>query len=651
MLSILCTALLAAFPAPAGEPIPVLLVTGQNNHDWEYTSRSLKEMLEASGKFTVDVTTTPGETLADADGIARYAAFVLDYNGDRWGEAAEANFVEAVRGGTGVSVIHAANNAFDGWREYEEIVALCWRAGTGHGSFHAFEVGVTDRDHPITSALPDMRRHPDELYHRLAHMHETDYRVLATAFSDERTGGTGVREPMILVKQYGEGRVFHTPLGHVWRNVPDSMRSHSDPQFQNLVVRGTEWAATGRVTDGLAEPNALSPADEAAGWRLLFDGQSLDGWRSLRGDAEITGWEVVDGCLVRKPGEGAGGDIVADGRFANFELAFEWKVAPGANSGVKYRVQSPEGAGSMLGPEYQVLGDRRSPEGMLPLQSAAALYAVAAPEGKELALTGAFNHSRIVCRGDRIEHWLNGVRVVALEVGSEDWNERLAASKFKNVEGFATERAGLVGLQDHGGEVWYRSIRVRDWDAIPGTPVELYDGETLDGWRMIGDAGYETLPDGIRGTSTSGRHTFLVTEREFGDFVLEVDVRARDRGNSGIQVRSEVLERPAVRGYQIEIDNSERAWSGGLYEEGARGWLDDLADNPAGRAAYRFDDWNRYRIECVGNRVRAWVNGVPTADYTDTEARRGVIGLQVHGGNNTDVTWRNPRLWDLSARD
>jgi hypothetical protein len=120
---------------PSVEPrlVRVLLVTGESNHDWEWTSGELERILEASGIFQVDVTRTPATTLADASALEPYAAFVLDYNGERWGEAAEAGFLAAVAAGKGVAVLHASNNAFTGWVEYEKLVGLCWREGTGHG--------------------------------------------------------------------------------------------------------------------------------------------------------------------------------------------------------------------------------------------------------------------------------------------------------------------------------------------------------------------------------------------------------------------------------------------------------------------------------------------------------------------------------------
>ena len=654
-MPILPALVLAAAATPGADeldPIPVLVVSGANNHDWEFTAPSLVSMLEASGRFAVERTDEPGQSLSQPGYLDRFQAVVLDYNGPRWGEAAESAFTQAVRDGLGVAVIHAANNAFNGWVEYEEMVALMWRAGTGHGSVHAFDVSIEDREHPITRGLPDLVAHTDELYHRLVHMHDTDYRVLASAHSSGESGGTDALEPMVIVKEYGRGRIFHTPLGHVWRNDEGSRASHADPQFQNLVARGVEWAATGRVSDGAAQPNSLSSLERATGWRLLFDGATTNGWRRMGGGPfPESGWEVIDGCLVHRK-RGGGGDIVFDEEFGDFELELEWKVAPGANSGIKYRLPENEGQRSMFGHEYQVLDDALHRDGNNPLTSAAAVYALYPAEGKSLVRTGAFNHARIVARGAHVEHWLNGVRVVDYEIESEDWLQRVANSKYRNSADFGRAPRGLIGLQDHGDEVWFRSIKLRPLDALPVEAQSLLPGPELEGWTMVGDASYTLEDEAIVGVSNpSGAHTFLTTDRTFGDFVFEVDVRPTDRGNSGIQVRSALRPNGRVRGYQIEIDTSPRAWSAGLYDEGRRGWLDNLEDEPAARAAFQYGEWNRYRIECVGPWIRTWINGVPAADHFDPLDLEGFFGLQVHGGNNTHVAWGRPTIWDLGRRE
>jgi hypothetical protein len=180
--------------------------------------------------------------------------------------------------------------------------------------------------------------------------------------------------------------------------------------------------------------------------------------------------------------------------------------------------------------------------------------------------------------------------------------------------------------------------------------VEIFNGRDLTGWKAHGDARYVVEDGAILGETTKGGHSFLVTERSFGDFVFEVDVKTEKRGNSGIQIRSQVTEKGRMVGYQIEIDPSERSWSGGLYDEGRRGWLQNLEGREEARAAFRFGEWNSYRIECRGPWIRTWINGVPITDHLDPVDAAGVIGLQVHSGKNTRVRWGALELLDLGTR-
>ena len=225
--------------------IQTLLVTGANNHEWTRSAPFCKELLEKSGRFAVDLTEDPAAALADRDALSKYQLLFLDYNGPEWGEPAQQNFLDAVHAGTGVCVLHAADNAFPGWVEYEKMVGLLWREGTGHGQFHPFDVKVVDHDHPITRGMPDTTGHWDELYHKLVHMHDVPLHVLATAYSSPDKGGTGNDEPVLIVTSYGQGRVYHNALGHVWKG--GGMEAFEDPWFQQSLLRGCQWAATGEV--------------------------------------------------------------------------------------------------------------------------------------------------------------------------------------------------------------------------------------------------------------------------------------------------------------------------------------------------------------------------------------------------------------------
>ena len=182
----------------------------------------------------------------------------------------------------------------------------------------------------------------------------------------------------------------------------------------------------------------------------------------------------------------------------------------------------------------------------------------------------------------------------------------------------------------------------------------LFDGRTLKGWvQRGGEARYHVDKGVIVGTTVLGTpNSFLCTEKFYGDFILELEFNVDSVLNSGIQIRSNSFEdykNGRVHGYQVEIDPSERAWSGGIYDEGRRGWLNDLKDNPAAGQAFKQGEWNHYRIEAIGDRIRTWVNGVPAADLRDDMTATGFIALQVHGSKTEglQVRWRHVRIQDL----
>jgi hypothetical protein len=209
-------------------------------------------------------------------------------------------------------------------------------------------------------------------------------------------------------------------------------------------------------------PNTLTEREQREGWKLLFDGKTTEGWRAYRGDSIPDVWKVSDGTLGCSSKNGThGGDIITAERYGSFELAFEWKVSPGANSGVMYRVTSSEAEPWMSGPEYQILDNEKHADGRNPKTSAASCYALFAPSEDRTKPVGQWNHGRIVVKGNHVEHWLNGHKVVDYELGSERWQRLVAESKFKEFPKFGKERKGHIDLQWHGDEVGYRNIRIR----------------------------------------------------------------------------------------------------------------------------------------------------------------------------------------------
>lgn len=207
-----------------------------------------------------------------------------------------------------------------------------------------------------------------------------------------------------------------------------------------------------------ATENSLTDAEKAAGWRLLFDGKTTAGWRNY-GKKDISdGWTVQDGALTRT---GAGGDIITNDQFKNFELSIDWKIEPGGNSGIFYRASEEKDEIYWNAVEMQVLDDAKHPDGQSPMTSAGAAYDLyPAPPG-HVKPGGEWNSARLIVNGNHVEHWLNGFKMVEYELGSRDWDSKVAGSKFKPHARFGKNAQGHIGLQDHGNVVAFRNIKIR----------------------------------------------------------------------------------------------------------------------------------------------------------------------------------------------
>ena len=207
-------------------------------------------------------------------------------------------------------------------------------------------------------------------------------------------------------------------------------------------------------------PNQLTDADRKAGWHLLFDGRSTAGWKGFgKPSLPAQGWIVEDGWL-KHTAKGGGGDIITTELFGDFELRWDWRVAPGANSGVKYFIDEKRGAA--IGHEYQLIDDALHPDALVgPKRQTGSLYDALPPGPRELHPPGAVNTSAVIVRGNHVEHWLNGHRILSYELGSAEMIAAKAASKFKNEARWGTKFATPILLQDHGDEIAFRNLRIR----------------------------------------------------------------------------------------------------------------------------------------------------------------------------------------------
>lgn len=204
-----------------------------------------------------------------------------------------------------------------------------------------------------------------------------------------------------------------------------------------------------------AAENALTDAERAAGWMLLFDGTSTKGWRGFKTPEPDPGW-TAKGELSPDPKTSK--DLMTRDTFENFDLTFEWKIGPKGNSGVMFHVTEAGGQTYESGPEYQVLDNSR---GEPPLEQAGGLFALYAPEGAVTRPVGEYNTGRILVDHGKVEHWLNGVKVAAYDMNAADFKARVAASKFARWPTFAASPSGHIALQNHGDPVAFRNLKIR----------------------------------------------------------------------------------------------------------------------------------------------------------------------------------------------
>ncbi len=268
-----------------------------------------------------------------------------------------------------------------------------------------------------------------------------------------------------------------TPTGFI------ALQVHSIEKDQSKVGLQVKWKNIKIITSNLQKyltpytpvipqysylDNALTNREIKEGWKLLFDGKTSSGWINARSKKFPSGgWEIKDGILSVKPGSGPGGDIVTENKYRDFELIVDFKYTPGANSGIKYFVdtEADNGALASIGCEYQILDDLLHPDAKLGIsgnRTLAGLYDLIPPKNKRDNGTGIWNRATIIVNNNHIQHWLNGQMTVAYDRGVPEWRELVAASKFKTSPGFGEVKEGHILLQDHGNIVSFKNIKIRE---------------------------------------------------------------------------------------------------------------------------------------------------------------------------------------------
>ena len=397
--------------------------------------------------------------------------------------------------------------------------------------------------------------------------------------------------------------------------------------------------------------NVLTEAEKAEGWKLLFDGKTLDGWRDYNGDSLTAPWIVEDGCIRAKgSGSDASGYIVTDTIYENFELVWDWKIAEGGNSGMLYHVvENPKfKVPYVTGPEYQLIDDFGFPEPLEDWQKTAADYAMHVPDTSKtiIKLAGEWNTSKIVFDNGHVEHWLNGEKVVEFEAWTDDWFEKKNSGKWKDAPEYGLAHKGVICLQDHGSAAWFRNIKIKELPRKT-KEVDLFNGVDLKGWEIYGTEKWY-VDNGLL-VCESGpdkQYGYLATREYYDDFDLTVDFKQLANGNSGVFFRSFIEPGAIINGWQVEVAPKGMD-TGGIYESYGRGWLVQIPDEKEN--ILKPGDWNTLRILVKGDNVKTWLNGEQMVDLSDPKIGKaqGRIALQIHDGGGIKVQWKNLKLKTL----
>ncbi|MBX6316472.1 MAG: DUF1080 domain-containing protein, partial [Isosphaeraceae bacterium] len=374
----------------------------------------------------------------------------------------------------------------------------------------------------------------------------------------------------------------------------------------------------------LAARIAPAAEEDEAGFVPLFDGKTLEGWKKVGGGAT---YRVEDGCIVGEVGPGPNTFLRTEKTYGDFILKLDAKLDVPGNSGIQFRShqrEAPDGNGRVFGYQCEIdPSDRAWTAGIYDEARRGWLYPLAGhPEAQKAFHKDDWNHFVIEARGPHLRTWLNGVPCADLLDPMD-------------LEGF-------IALQVHAGKqgrIRWKNIRLKDLGRSHWKP--LWDGQSLDGWEKSGGGDWAIEAGAIHGTNSSNqpRHGHLMTKDRFGDFAVRLKFQI-SRGNSGLYFRAEPGGQEGIEGLQADIDG-QRKDTGGLYDIGGRGWLarpkpEDL------KKGLKANDWNELSVIALGDRIVVHLNGQKTAEITDPQGRkRGKIALQLHGGQDVDVRFKD----------
>lgn len=397
--------------------------------------------------------------------------------------------------------------------------------------------------------------------------------------------------------------------------------------------------------------NTLSEQEKKEGWQLLFNGETMDGWRDFNGTGINGPWFVENGTIKAEGhGDDANGYIVTEKVYENFELAWDWKISEGGNSGVIYHVVEHPAfkVPYVTGPEYQLIDDVNFAHPLEDWQRCGVDYAMHLPDFSTIKVNpaGQWNNSKIVFDNGHVEHWMNGEKIIEFEAWTDDWFARKNSGKWQNAPEYGIAKKGLICLQDHGYPAWFRNIKIKELPRKT-KEVELFNGTDLTGWEVYGtEKWYVENGELICESGPDKAYGYLATREYYDNFDLSVDFKQEADGNSGVFIRSFIPEGVKINGWQVEVAPPGKD-TGGIYESYGRGWLVQIPDEK--ETILKYKEWNTLRIKVEGDNVTTWLNGEEMVNLNDEKIGKaqGRIALQIHDGGGIKVHWKNLKLKTL----
>jgi hypothetical protein len=401
------------------------------------------------------------------------------------------------------------------------------------------------------------------------------------------------------------------------------------------------------------QENRLTDQEKAEGWTLLFDGKSLEGWRDFKGDSSVSTapWKVEKGMLTSLgKGSDSTGYIVTKKEYENFIVDFDWKIDEGGNSGFLYHVvERPEyKVPYVTGPEYQLIDDIGFKDPIEDWQKVGADYAMYVGDStkRDVRKAGTWNNSRIVFDNGKVEHWLNGQKILEFEAWTDEWFARKESGKWEFAPEYGLARSGRIALQDHGSRIWFKNMKIKELPRKPKTET-LFNGQDLKGWQVYGtELWYVDKGELVCESGPDKEYGYFGTRKYYNDFELTLDFKQEANGNSGVFIRSYIKSGVNISGWQVEVAPPGMD-TGGIYESYGRGWIAQIPDEK--EKILKMGDWNTMKIRVQGDRVITWLNGEQMTDLTDKSIGegKGRIMLQIHSGGGIKVKWRNINLTEL----